>query len=62
MKYSDIKEQTIVELAKKRKSLSESLFASKMKNSIGQLSNPIEIRDLRRNLARIKTAITSKAK
>jgi large subunit ribosomal protein L29 len=62
MKYNDIKEQSVIELAKKRKSLSESLFAAKMKNSIGQLSNPIEIRDLRRNLARIKTALTSKKK
>lgn len=60
MKYSDIKDLSIADLAKKRKALSESLFTAKMKNSIGQLGNPLEIRMIRRDFARVKTALRVK--
>lgn len=57
MKFTEIKNLSVPELKKKRASLSEELFQAKIKNSIGQLANPIEIRKLRRNIARINTAI-----
>ncbi len=60
MKFTEIKELSVNELKKKRTALSQELFQAKIKNSIGQLSNPIEIRKLRRDIARINTAIVRK--
>lgn len=60
MKFVEIKDLSVTELKKKRTSLSEELFQARIKNSIGQLSNPIVIRDLRRNIAKINTAIVKK--
>lgn len=60
MKFTEIKDLSVVELKKKRTTLSEELFQARIKNSIGQLSNPIEIRNLRRNIAKINTAIVKK--
>ncbi|MGZ3791026.1 MAG: 50S ribosomal protein L29 [Bdellovibrio sp.] len=60
MKFVEIKDLSVTELKKKRAALSEELFQARIKNSIGQLSNPIEIRNLRRNIAKINTAIVKK--
>ncbi len=61
MKYVEVKEMSSQELLKSRKSFREELFQMKMKNSLGQLGSPIEIRFLRRKIARINTAIAAKA-
>lgn len=61
MEYKDIKDLSKTELDKKFKSSKAELFSLKMKNSLGQLANPIEIRGARRDLARIQTAMTLKS-
>jgi large subunit ribosomal protein L29 len=48
------------ELIKKKKSLTHELLLNKMKNSIGQLSNPLQIRFLRRDIAKVSTALSQK--
>jgi large subunit ribosomal protein L29 len=60
MKFAEIKDMSVSELMKKRSVLSEQLFEARMKNSIGQLANPVQIRQLRRDIARINTAIVGK--
>jgi len=60
MSFNDVKGMSTVELAKKQKTLTKDIFTAKMKNSLGQLSNPLEIRKMRRELARINTAISQK--
>ncbi|MEK2646375.1 50S ribosomal protein L29 [Bdellovibrio sp. BCCA] len=60
MKFNEVKDLSVTELKKKRAALSEELFQARIKNSIGQLSNPLVIRDLRRNIAKINTAIVKK--
>ncbi|UOF01218.1 50S ribosomal protein L29 [Bdellovibrio bacteriovorus] len=60
MKFNEVKDLSVTELKKKRATLSEELFQARIKNSIGQLSNPLEIRDLRRSIAKINTAIVKK--
>lgn len=60
MKFVDIKDLTVEELRKRGKSTREELFELKMKHSLGQVANPLQIRDLRRDLARIKTAVATK--
>ncbi len=61
MKFSEIKDMSVLELLKKRSSLSEQLFEARMKNSIGQLASTIHIRQLRRDIAKINTAIVGKS-
>ncbi len=60
MKFTEIKDLSVTELKKKRTALSKDLFDAKIKNSIGQLGNAVEIRQLRRDIARINTAIVKK--
>ena len=61
MKFTEIKDMSVTELKKKRSTLSEQLFEARMKNSIGQMANPLTIRQLRRDIARINTVIVGKA-
>jgi large subunit ribosomal protein L29 len=60
MKFEDVSGLSVEELRKKAQELSKNLFEMKMKNSLGQLGNPLEIRFVRRDIARVKTAINQK--
>lgn len=60
MKYNEIKDLGVAELKKKKAQLTADMFTAKMKNNLGQLANPIEIRDIRKNIARIQTALVQK--
>jgi large subunit ribosomal protein L29 len=60
MKYSEMQSLSIVDLAKKKKELAGEMFNLRMKNSIGQAGNPLMIRTLRRDIARINTVISTK--
>ena len=57
MKFSEVKELSVDELSKKVRTLKEEMFESKMKHTLGQLSNTDSIRQARRNLARLRTAL-----
>ena len=61
MKYEEIAGLSAAELNRKTKELRQQLFTARMKNALGQMTNPMEIRDLRRDIARLKTAATAKA-
>jgi len=60
MKMKEIKGFSVDELNKKLKELRNDLFEARMKNELGQLGNPIEIRNFRRNIARVRTALAQK--
>ena len=60
MKYSELKDITGIELSKRVSELREELFSARMKHTLGQLANPIEIRGKRKDLARLKTALVLK--
>lgn len=60
VKFEDIKNLEIVELVQKIKKAKEDLFNNKMKQSLGQLENPLVIRTIRKSIAKLKTAITAK--
>lgn len=60
MKFTEIKDLTTDELVKRKAKVAEELFVSKMKHSLGQLGNPLEIRAMRRDVARLNTALASK--
>ena len=60
MKFTDIKEISVSELLNKRTEMRENLFNAKMKNALGQTANPLEIRTIRKSIAKIETALTQK--
>jgi len=60
MKFSDIGGMSVDELKKKNAQLGDELFQLKMKNLMGQLSNPLQIRATRRSIAKIATALNQK--
>ena len=60
MKYSEIQDFSVDELKKRLKELRQDYFEARMKNSLGQLGSPIQLRTARRNIARVKTALNQK--
>ena len=60
MKYSEIAHLERKELWKKLAGFKKELFESRMKLKMQRLSNPLSIRFLRRNIARIQTALNKK--
>jgi large subunit ribosomal protein L29 len=60
MKYADMKDLSATELKKKKAAVTQDIFEAKMKNGLGQLGNPLEIRKLRKDLARLNTALVQK--
>ncbi len=61
-KYDDIKNLSTVELHKKLRETKQNMFEAKMKNAMGQLTNPISIRNMRKDVARLRTALTANTK
>lgn len=55
MKNKDLKEMTLDELGAQLKDIYKEQFDLKFKKGSGQLENPSRIKELRRNVARIKT-------
>ena len=60
MKFEEIKEMTSSELRKRMATSREELFTARMKHTMGQLGNPIEVRNQRRDIARMATALNMK--
>jgi len=62
MKYADIAGHSVKELVKKTNELRKQVFEANMKNALGQLTNPMTIREMRRNIARLQTALTAQVR
>ncbi len=60
MKIKEIKEQTREELEAKLAEVKKSLFNLKFQKATGQLENPLKLRNLRKDIARIKTLLREK--
>jgi large subunit ribosomal protein L29 len=60
MKAKEIREISTEELVVKAKELKEELFNLKFQLSLGQLANTAKIREVRRNIARIKTILNER--
>jgi large subunit ribosomal protein L29 len=62
MKFVDIKDLTVDELRKRERTLRQDWTETRLKHSLGQVTNPLKIREFRRDVARIKTALGAKLK
>ena len=60
MKYTEIKDKSASELATLLKEKKVHLFTLRQKLRTMQLSNPNEIRETRKDIAKINTAISAK--
>ena len=56
MKYAELKDLTAEELRQKEAGLQEELFKLRLRQATAQVENPMRIRQLRRDIARIRTA------
>ena len=61
MKAEDVREMGVDELRAREKELDDQLFRMRIQKSMGTLETPTKVRDLRRDLARIKTILREKA-
>lgn len=62
MKAEDLKTKTTDELKKALLDLKKEQFTLRMQKAQGQLDNSSKVRSVRRDVARVQTALTQKAK
>jgi large subunit ribosomal protein L29 len=58
MKQKEVKELSVVELNDKLKSFKKELSEMKMTHAISPIENPMQIKSIRRTIARINTELT----
>lgn len=56
----NLNKMSLEELKKEESSLKEELFKLRFKNATSPIENPIRLRYLKRDIARVKTAIKAK--
>ena len=60
MKVGEIRELSVDVLRDREKELDDQLFRLRIQKSMGQLEAPAKVRDVRRDLARVKTILHEK--
>lgn len=60
MKSEDIKGLSIEELVSKKSELMDKYTRLKLNHKMSQIENPLELRNLRRSIARVNTFISQK--
>lgn len=60
MRPSELREMTIEELREKEKELRKELFNLRFQKATGEIQNPMRIRAVRKDIARVLTIITEK--
>ena len=61
MKASEIRDKSVEELNNELLALLREQFNLRMQNGSGQLSRPHQMKEVRRNIARVKTVLNEKA-
>jgi large subunit ribosomal protein L29 len=62
MKPSEIREMSAEDMREKLASLKEELFNLRFQHATGQLENPMRIKEVKKDIARVKTIQTEMAK
>ncbi len=60
MKASEIKDMTAAELENKLVDLKKELFALRFQHTVNQLENPMRLKAVKKDIARVKTILHSK--
>jgi large subunit ribosomal protein L29 len=61
MKASELRDLSVEQLNEKLHELLETQFKNRMNKSMGQLQQTHELKNVRRDIARVKTILTQKA-
>ena len=62
MKAKELRDMTVVELGSKLNELKGELFNLRFQLATGQLDNPVKLRFIRKDIARVKTILNEKQK
>lgn len=61
MEAKQVREMSAEELAQKRGELKEEIFHLKLRRATGRLENPMKLRQVKRDLARVETILRERA-
>ena len=59
MKFTELKDMTLVELSAKSRDLRSEMFNLRLHQASARLEKPARLRDLRKDIARIETRISA---
>jgi large subunit ribosomal protein L29 len=62
MKIAELRDKSADELHIREKELSEQLFKLRFQRATGRMENPMKIREVRREIARIKTLLNERSR
>ena len=62
MKASELRELSVGELKEREMTLEQELFNLRFQQATGEIENPMRIRAIRKDIARVLTVITEKKK
>jgi large subunit ribosomal protein L29 len=62
MKARELREMTQDEILHKERELTDQLFKLRFQHSLGQLDNAMKLRNIRRDLARLKTVLQERTR
>jgi len=60
MKPAEIRDMTLEEIKAKQDEITKDLFNLRMRHATNQLENPLKLRYLKRDIARVRTIIAEK--
>jgi len=60
MKAPTLRERSVEELTKTLSDLEEQLFKLRFQKSTGQIENPVKIREVRKDIARVLTVVNER--
>ena len=58
--FQKLRELSVEELQAREKELKEELFNLRFQQAIGQLANPMRIKECKRDIARVKTVLNAR--
>ena len=62
MKPNELRDKSVDELNTRERELREQLFKLRFQRATGRMENPMKIRDVRREIARIKTLLNERSR
>ena len=62
MKITELRDKSVDELHHRERDLTEQLFKLRFQRATGRLENPMKIREVKREIARIKTLLGERAR
>lgn len=62
MNSTELRDKSVDELTSRERDLSEQLFKLRFQKATGRMENPMKIREVRREIARIKTLLGEKSR